>query len=34
MANWSRKKVFALAKGFKGRSGTVFGVALRKAWRA
>ena len=34
MANWSRKKVFRLAKGFKGRSKNVFGVALRKVHRA
>jgi large subunit ribosomal protein L20 len=33
MANWSRKKVFKLAKGFKHRSKNVFGVALRKTRR-
>ena len=30
MANWSRKKVFRLAKGFTGRSNNCFGLALRK----
>ena len=34
MANWSRKKVFALAKGFRGRSKNCFGLALRKVHRA
>ena len=34
MANWSRKKVFALAKGFRGRSKNCFGIALRKVHRA
>jgi len=34
MANWARKKVFRLAKGFKGRSKNCFGVALRKVHRA
>ena len=34
MANWSRKKVFRLAKGFRGRSKSCFGIALRKVWRA
>ena len=34
MANWSRKKVFAMAKGFKGRSKNCFGIAVRKVHRA
>lgn len=34
MANWARKKVFALAKGFRGRSKNCFGIALRKVHRA
>ena len=34
MANWSRKKVLQLAKGFKGRSKNCFGLALRKVHRA
>ena len=33
MANWSHKKVFRLAKGFKHRSKNVFSVALRKTRR-
>jgi large subunit ribosomal protein L20 len=33
MANWSRKKVFKLAKGFKHRGKNVFNVALRKTRR-
>ena len=33
MANWSRKKVMRLAKGFKHRSKNVFSVALRKTRR-
>jgi large subunit ribosomal protein L20 len=32
MANWSRKKVFRLAKGFTGRSKNCFGLALRKVF--
>ena len=34
MANWSRKKVFRMAKGFRGRSKNCFGIALRKVFRA
>ena len=34
MANWSRKKVMRLAKGFRNRSKNVFGIALRKTRRA
>ena len=34
MANWSHKKVFRLAKGFKGRGKNCFGIALRKVHRA
>lgn len=34
MANWSRKKVLRLAKGFKGRGKNCFGIALRKVHRA
>jgi large subunit ribosomal protein L20 len=34
MANWSRKKVLMLAKGFRGRSKNCFGIALRKTHRA
>lgn len=34
MANWSRKKVIRLAKGFTGRSKSCFGLALRKTHRA
>lgn len=34
MANWSRKKVVRLAKGFTGRSKNCFGLALRKTHRA
>ena len=33
MANFSRKKVFRLAKGFTGRSNNCFGLALRKVHR-
>lgn len=33
MANWSRKKVFKLAKGFKHSRKNVFGVALRATRR-
>ena len=32
MANWSRKKVFKLARGFTGRSKNCFGLALRKVF--
>ena len=34
MANWGRKKVFAMAKGFRGRSKNCFGIAIRKVFRA
>jgi large subunit ribosomal protein L20 len=34
MANWSRRKVFRLAKGFTGRSNNCFGLALRKVHRS
>ena len=34
MANWSRKKVFGLAKGFKGKRKNCYGVALRAVHRA
>ena len=33
MANWSRKKVFRLARGFTGRSKNCFGLALRKVFK-
>ena len=33
MANWSRKKVFRLAKGFRGRGGKSFGLALRGVYK-
>lgn len=33
MANWNRKKVFRLAKGFTGRSNNCFGLALRKVYK-
>lgn len=33
MANFSRRKVFKLAKGFTGRSKNCFGLALRKVHR-
>jgi len=33
MANWARKKVFRLAKGFTGRGKNVFGIALRKVYK-
>lgn len=33
MAGWSRKKVFELSKGYKGRGNNVFGVALRRTRR-
>lgn len=33
MANWSRKKVFRLAKGFTGRSNNCFGLALRRVFK-
>ena len=33
MANWSRKKVFAMAKGFRGRSKNCFSIAVRKVHR-
>ncbi len=33
MANWSRAKVFRLAKGFTGRSKNCFGLALRKVFK-
>jgi large subunit ribosomal protein L20 len=34
MANWNRRKVIRLAKGFAGRSKSCFGLALRKVHRA
>ena len=34
MANWSRKKVLKLAKGFVGRKKNCFGIALRSVHRA
>jgi large subunit ribosomal protein L20 len=34
MANWSRKKIFRLAKGFKGRGKSCIGLAVRKTHRA
>ena len=34
MANWSRKKVFGLAKGYRLRSKNVFNIAIRKVFRA
>ena len=34
MANWSRKKVFAMAKGYRLRSKNVFNIAIRKVFRA
>ena len=33
MGNWSRKKVFDLAKGFTGRSKNNYGLALRKVFK-
>ena len=33
MGNWSRKKVFRLAKGFTGRSKNCYGLALRKVYK-
>jgi len=33
MANWARKKVFRLAKGFTGRGNNCFGLALRKVYK-
>lgn len=33
MANWSRRKVFRLAKGFTGRSNNCFGLALRRVFK-
>ena len=34
MANWGRKKVLTLAKGFRGRSKNCFSMAIRKVFRA
>lgn len=34
MANFSRKKVFKLARGFTGRSNNCFGLALRKVYKS
>ena len=34
MANWSRKKLFRLAKGYKGKRKNCFSVALRAVQRA
>lgn len=34
MAGWSRKKVFTLSKGYKGRGNNVFSVALRRTRKA
>lgn len=34
MANFARKKVFRLSKGFTGRSNNCFGLALRKVYKA
>ena len=34
MANFGRKKVFRLAKGFTGRGKSCFGIALRKVYKA
>lgn len=34
MANWSRRKVMKLARGFKQRSNNVFSIALRKVHKA
>ena len=33
MGNWSRKRVFRLAKGFTGRSKNCYGIALRKVFK-
>ena len=33
MANFARRKVFKLAKGFTGRGNNCFGVALRKVFK-
>ena len=34
MANWGRKKVMSMAKGFTGRRKNVFGIALRAVRKA
>lgn len=34
MANWGRKKVLTLAKGFRGRTKNCFSMAIRKVFRA
>ena len=34
MANWSRKKVFQLAKGYRAKRKNVFSVALRAVQKA
>ena len=34
MANWSRRKVLKLAKGFRGRKGNCFSIAIRSVHRA
>ena len=34
MANFSRKKVFQLAKGFRGRKKNCFSLAIRNVFRA
>ena len=34
MANWGRKKVMSMAKGFTGRRKNVFGIALRAVHKA
>lgn len=34
MANFARKKVFRLSKGFTGRGNNCFGIALRKVYKA
>ena len=34
MGNFSRKKVMKLAKGFKGKSNSCYGVAIRKVHKA
>jgi ribosomal protein L20 len=34
MANWSRKKVIKLARGFKNRANNCFGIAIRKVHKA
>ncbi len=34
MGNWNRKKVFKMARGFKGKSKNCYGLALRRVHRS